>query len=132
MTDLIGAPSELVTEQGELAGYQQHTLWGSTIWKPGGASTPLRFPGQYADPETCLHYNYQRYYDPAIGRYLTADPLGLAPAPNPYGYVPNPHTWADPLGLMASPCRCQDGAALRWTWITSCPATMGAVPVSVT
>ena len=34
------------------------------------------FPGQYYDNETGLHYNYFRYYDPAIGRYITADPIG--------------------------------------------------------
>jgi RHS repeat-associated protein len=63
----------------------------------------LRFPGQYADPETGLHYNHQRYYDPATARYLSPDPLGLAPALNPHTYVRNPTTQTDPLGLM-SPC----------------------------
>jgi RHS repeat-associated protein len=99
ITDLTGAPSELVAPDGTLAGYQQHTLWGNTIWHPGGTSTPLRFPGQYADDETGLHYNNQRYYDPVSGSYLSPDPLGLAPAPNPHAYVPNPHVLTDPLGL---------------------------------
>jgi RHS repeat-associated protein len=103
VTDLIGAPSELVSPDGDLAGYQQHTLWGTTLWHPDGASTPLRFPGQYHDSETDLHYNHQRYYDPATGSYLTPDPLGLAPAPNPHSYVLNPTTHADPLGLE-DPC----------------------------
>ena len=62
--------------------------------------TPLRFPGQYYDPETGLHYNYFRHYDPDTARYASPDPLGLAPAPNPATYVTNPHTWTDPLGLF--------------------------------
>jgi RHS repeat-associated protein len=103
VTDLIGSPAELTAPDGTLAGYQQHTLWGTTLWHPGGASTPLRFPGQYADPETGLHYNHHRYYDPATGRYLSPDPLGLAPAPNPHTYVPNPSIYIDPLGLMGCP-----------------------------
>jgi RHS repeat-associated protein len=103
VTDLIGAPSELTAPDGTLAGYQQRTLWGATLWHPGGASTPLRFPGQYADPETGLHYNHHRYYDPATGRYLSPDPLGLIPAPNPHTYVPNPTSYADPLGLEGCP-----------------------------
>jgi RHS repeat-associated protein len=98
VTDLTGTPRELVSADGRLAGHQQHTLWGGTIWR--GADTPLRFPGQYADPETGLHYNTNRYYDPVTGSYLTPDPLGLAPAPNPHAYVPNPHVFTDPLGLM--------------------------------
>jgi RHS repeat-associated protein len=101
ITDLTGTPCELVTPDGTLAGYQQHTLWGNTLWHPSGESTPLRFPGQYADPETGLHYNNQRYYDPGTGAYLSPDPLGLSPAPNPHAYVPNPHVLTDPLGLAA-------------------------------
>jgi len=103
ITDLIGTPSELVGSDGDLAGYRQQTLWGTTLWRPGGASTPLRFPGQYSDPETGLHYNGHRYYDPVTGRYLTPDPLGLAPAPNPHAYVRNPCVSTDPLGLI-DPC----------------------------
>ncbi|UJP01597.1 MAG: hypothetical protein LZF64_12425, partial [Nitrosomonas sp.] len=29
-----------------------------------------RFPGQYFDKETNLHYNYFRYYEPETGRYI--------------------------------------------------------------
>ena len=99
VADLVGTPAELVAPDGTLAGCQQHTLWGTTVWRPDGAQTPLRFPGQYADPETGLHYNQHRYYDPVAGSYLTPDPLGLAAAPNPHAYVPNPQALADPLGL---------------------------------
>ncbi|MDQ0946052.1 RHS repeat-associated protein [Streptomyces sp. V1I1] len=76
------------------------TAWGITQWnRDSTAYTPLRYPGQYFDPETGLHYNVNRYYDPDLGRYITPDPLGLAPAINHYAYVPNPFTLADPLGL---------------------------------
>ncbi|WP_435643662.1 RHS repeat-associated core domain-containing protein [Streptomyces sp. H49] len=103
VTDLVGSPCELVDEQGDIAWRTRTTLWGTTTWnKDATAYTPLRFPGQYSDPETGLHYNYFRHYDPETARYLTADPLGLAPAPNPAAYVHNPHTWMDPLGL--TPC----------------------------
>jgi RHS repeat-associated protein len=66
-------------------------------------STPWRFPGQYHDEESGLHYNFHRYYDPGAGRYISPDPLGLAPAPNPYSYPTNPTGWVDPLGL--NPCQ---------------------------
>ncbi|WP_328438784.1 DUF6531 domain-containing protein [Streptomyces sp. NBC_00444] len=104
VTDLIGTPTELVDEHGEIAWRTRSTLWGTTAWTANStAHTPLRFPGQYHDPETGLHYNYFRHYDPETARYTTPDPLGLAPDPNPTTYVHNPHTWTDPLGL--SPCR---------------------------
>ncbi|MGW8599328.1 putative T7SS-secreted protein [Streptomyces sp. NPDC055893] len=103
VTDLVGTPTELIDESGDLAWRTRTTLWGATTWtRDATAYTPLRFPGQYFDPESELHYNYLRYYDPESARYLSPDPLGLAPADNPATYVHNPHTWSDPLGL--SPC----------------------------
>ncbi|MGW0508078.1 DUF6531 domain-containing protein [Streptomyces olivaceoviridis] len=103
VTDQIGTPTELVDEEGGIAWRTRATLWGSTTWNQDAtAYTPLRFPGQYYDPETGLHHNYFRHYDPETARYLTSDPLGLDPAPNPFAYVDNPHTLSDPLGL--TPC----------------------------
>ncbi|WP_330334434.1 DUF6531 domain-containing protein [Streptomyces sp. NBC_00536] len=103
VTDLVGTPTELIDEQGEVAWRTRATVWGTTSWnRDASAYTPLRFPGQYHDPETGLHHNYFRTYDPETARYLTGDPLGLAPSPNPVAYVSNPLVWADPLGL--SPC----------------------------
>jgi RHS repeat-associated protein len=109
-TDLIGTPTELVDENGDIAWRTRNTLWGTTAWTSASTTyTPLRFPGQYYDPETGLHYNIFRHYDPATARYLTPDPLGLEPAPNPTTYVINPHMWADPLGLSPYPSRIEGG-----------------------
>ena len=47
----------------------------------------LRFPGQYADTETGLNYNYFRDYDPTTGRYVESDPIGLSAGVNTYAYV---------------------------------------------
>ncbi|WUG22446.1 hypothetical protein OG912_05650 [Streptomyces sp. NBC_00464] len=48
-----------------------------------------------------------RHYAPETGRYASPDPLGLAPAPNPVGYVDNPNTASDPLGLMPKYAKAQ-------------------------
>ncbi len=77
VTDQFGTPAELVGDDGAVAGIRQQTVLGGTWWHPGGASTALRFPGQYYDGETGLHYHQQRCYDPVTGDYLTPDPPGI-------------------------------------------------------
>jgi RHS repeat-associated protein len=92
---------------------------GTTVWRwdqvepfgvnvanedPDGNSVnfefPLRFPGQYFDKETNLHYNYHRFYDPGIGRYGRSDPIGLRGGLNTYAYVASkPLIHIDPQGL---------------------------------
>jgi RHS repeat-associated protein len=73
---------------------------------PSGIGTfayNLRFPGQYYDAETGLNYNYFRDFDPAVGRYVESDPLGLKAGTNTYAYVGgNPLSRIDLYGL-ASP-----------------------------
>jgi RHS repeat-associated protein len=71
---------------------------GTAIPQPAGYQAPM-FPGQnqtLAD----LYYNMYRDYDPTTGRYIQADPIGLAGDPNPYAYaMNNPVRYMDPDGL---------------------------------
>jgi RHS repeat-associated protein len=60
----------------------------------------FRFPGQYLDEETGLHYNYHRYYISLAGRFINADPIGLLGGINVYAYVlNNPINSVDLFGL---------------------------------
>ena len=65
---------------------------------------PLRFQGQYADRESGLYYNLNRYYDPGVGLYLTEDPVKLDGGLNSYQYADgNSVLNIDPLGLKGMP-----------------------------
>ena len=59
----------------------------------------MRLQNQYCDEETGLHYNFFRYYDPQLGRFVSQDPIGLAGGLNAYRFAPNAQAWVDPLGL---------------------------------
>ena len=76
--------------------------FGATTELVKDIANPLRFPGQYYDGETGLHYNYFRYYDPEVGRYITSDPIGLDGGLNSYVYVvSNPVLYMDVFGDVA-------------------------------
>jgi RHS repeat-associated protein len=61
----------------------------------------LRFPGQIFDGQAGLHQNGFRSYDPATGKYVASDPIGLMGGINTYAYVgSSPLLGADPLGLI--------------------------------
>ncbi len=61
----------------------------------------LRYPGQYYDQESNLHYNYHRSYSATVGRYTQADPIGLDGGWNRFGYAEqNPIRNVDPSGLI--------------------------------
>jgi RHS repeat-associated protein len=108
-TDALGTPRAIV-----------HPAANATIWRwdltttafgehapdadpdGNGVAYPfnLRYPGQYADGYG-LNYNYYRDYDPATGRYLQSDPIGLLGGMNSYTYAGgNPMAAIDPLGLI--------------------------------
>ncbi|NVZ95738.1 RHS domain-containing protein, partial [Pseudomonas sp. D6002] len=102
--DHLGTPQELTAPDGEIVWSAHYRAYGQIAKLDVNTVTNLlRFQGQYFDPESGLHYNRHRYYNPDIGRYLTPDPVKLAGGLNGYLYVPNPTGWVDPLGLNTCP-----------------------------
>jgi RHS repeat-associated protein len=101
MNDHLGTPIKVINVNGSVVWEAEYHSFGKAVVE--GSSTirnHLRFPGQYFDEETGLHYNRYRYYDPETGRFLTADPIGLKSGLNLYSYAfNNPVNWVDPSGL---------------------------------
>ncbi len=105
LCDRLGTPIALVDANGSRAGLvtwaATYHAWGAVRdeYDPHGGGQPIRFQGQQFDAETGLHYNRFRYYDPALGQYVTQDPIGLNGVVNKFIYPPNPNLKIDPLGL---------------------------------
>lgn len=100
----LGAPVAVTDDNAKPIWRASYSPYGQRLndgATPNNFNLALRLPGQWEDPETGLHYNDQRYYDSAIGRYISADPLGLDGGFNAHAYVANnPLGYTDPLGLV--------------------------------
>ncbi len=122
-TDHLGTPRRLTQADGQAAWQWAYSAYGdeaptlgakrftneTTNPTTGATNIPpvrfnLRYPGQYFDAESGLHYNYFRSYDPRTGRYTQFDPIGLDGGPNGFAYVEgNPLSYTDPMGLQTMP-----------------------------
>ncbi|MDP3315535.1 MAG: RHS repeat-associated core domain-containing protein [Devosia sp.] len=87
---------------GNFVNETDYVVFGNTWSVAGAVGVDLRFPGQMAQYESGLFYNWNRQYDPTIARYTQPDPLGLVDGPSRYAYVGNgPLQKVDPSGEFA-------------------------------
>ena len=107
-TDYLGTPKIATNSEKAITWQASYTPFGLATINDDvdNDGVPLilniRFPGQYFDKESKLHYNWFRYYDSGVGRYITSDPLGLEAGMNTFIYVgSNPMNLIDYLGLCA-------------------------------
>jgi RHS repeat-associated protein len=104
--DHLGTPLALTDSNAAVVWSAAYKPFGDAQVDQGSTQTNnFRFPGQYYDQETGLHYNWHRYYDPKTGRYVTADPIGqlieYQKLNHLYNYVENnPIKRIDKFGLM--------------------------------
>jgi RHS repeat-associated protein len=87
--DHLGMPQQLIQKNGAKVWGGEFRAFGELTAETGAWENRLRFPGQYFDQETGNYYNYFRDYDPATGRYVQSDPIGLAGGINTYVYAQN-------------------------------------------
>jgi RHS repeat-associated protein len=106
LNDQVGQPQKMLNGSGAVSWQRVAGIFGDTVSQPVGTTSanPMRFPGQWYDGTTGLHYNYFRDYEPTTGRYLETDPIGLEGGVNVYAYVGgNPVNRADPNGEFGNP-----------------------------
>jgi RHS repeat-associated protein len=99
-TDPQGTPQMVTNGSASEVWALTYQPYGVTMGLGGSVTQNLRLPGQYLDDETGNNYNLARDYMPGLGRYLEADPIGLAGGMNPYLYAnANPGKYSDRWGL---------------------------------
>ena len=78
--DHLGTPQRMTDRSGAVTWEGRYRPYGEMqVVRAGpGVVNNLRFPGQYADAESGQYWNFQRDYDPGLGRFLQADPIGFA------------------------------------------------------
>jgi len=100
--DHLGTPQKLTVVNGAVVWSAKYSSFGeANVYISSTVTNNLRFSGQYFDQETGLHYNWHRYFDSEIGRYLRVDPIGIAGGINLFSYVSNsPINLIDPDGQI--------------------------------
>ena len=102
-SDHLGSPQMVTNTDGVVVWQGEYRPFGAIDLTLNDVANNIRFPGQYFDGETGLHYNWHRFYDPATGRYISADPIGLDGGINLYAYVGgDPVNAVDPKGLAVT------------------------------
>lgn len=105
--DGLGSTVAMTNAVGALVLTRRYDAWGNL--QAGVDQAGYAFTGREWDPQTGLYYYRARHYDPAVGRFISEDPIRFGGGPNFYAYADNdPIDKLDPLGL----------SGWRWEWRT--------------
>lgn len=105
MHNHLGSTSLELNQNADLISYEEYHPYGTTAYQATNtairsASKRYRYIGMERDEESGLSYHSARYYLPWLGRWLSADPIGIGDGVNVYGYCNNkPIVCIDIFGL---------------------------------
>jgi RHS repeat-associated protein len=104
LSDNLGSTSTTAAADGSLLDTVKYTAFGEI--RDGATATDYRYTGQRDEFEIGLYYYVARYYDPVVGRFISADTIvpqpGSSQAYDRYAYVNNnPINFNDPSGNRA-------------------------------
>jgi RHS repeat-associated protein len=119
-TDALGTPVAVTSASRTVLTCNEYEPYGQVL--AGGIADRPGYAGHVADAQTGMDYMQQRYYDPMIGGFLSADPVTAYSNPvvsfNRYRYAnDNPYKFTDPDGRAG----CFTGTRI------SCSSMLGAV-----
>ena len=100
-TDAVGSTRLVTSATKTIQFSDNYRATGQDNGTPTGSDT-YKFTGKPYSTATGLYYEYQRWYDPSTGRFISQDPPGSVINPqslNQYAYVANtPTSLVDPSG----------------------------------
>ena len=104
-TDIQGTPVMESDAQGHITARYDYTPYGAAVQGLSGSPNGPGYTGHVNDPDTGFVYMQARYYDPAMGRFLSIDPVSPVPSNsfnfNRYSYGNlAPVTYMDPDGRV--------------------------------
>ena len=105
----LGSAALELAADAALIAYEEYHPYGTTTFQAARgdvevAARRYRYTGKERDEETGLSYHGARYYAPWLGRWTSADPIGIGDGPNLYRYVAgNPVRLHDPRGTDGEP-----------------------------
>ncbi len=103
LADQLGTVRDLVSNSGQVVNHIKYDSFGNVIAESNPTiESRYKYTGREFDSETGMQYNRARYYDAAIGRFISEDPIGFAGGDtNVYRYVSNRVTNStDPTGKI--------------------------------
>lgn len=130
--DALGSTAVITDDAGAALGSYQYKAFGEVLDHAGDDADPWLFAGEQRDAALGFDYLRARYYDPAIGRFITRDPwpgnLAQPSTQTAYPYVVNhPTGLVDPSGRCFGWDWCEDELGEGWDALSSAAGDVGGV-----